>query len=181
MRRYAWRQPLGWNGNRSTASASQRQVNSNRCRQAVKSKLIGIGYCSMKTPRVSVVMPTHNGLPFLDESIRSILDQTFNDFEFVILDDASTDGSDKVLREWEKRDNRIRLFKNNRKLGLPASSNVVVLNSSAPLVARMDADDISHPERLQRQWDIMQTQPDVVAVGTLCEGIDASGRPVRPR
>lgn len=135
----------------------------------------------MKTPRVSVVMPTHNGLPFLDESIRSILDQTFNDFEFVILDDASTDGSDKVLREWGKRDNRIRLFKNNRKFGLPGSSNVVVLNSSAPLVARMDADDISHPERLQRQWDIMQTQPDVVAVGTLCEGIDASGRPVRPR
>jgi glycosyltransferase involved in cell wall biosynthesis len=135
----------------------------------------------MKTPRISVVMPTHNALPFLDASIQSILNQTFKDFEFVILDDASTDGSDTVLREWQKRDERIRLFKSDHKRGLSGSSNFVVLNSSAPIVARMDADDVSHPERLKRQWDIMQTEPEVVAVGTLCQGIDASGCAVRPR
>ena len=135
----------------------------------------------MNSPRLSVVMPTNNALPFLNESIRSILNQTFKDFEFVILDDASTDGSDRVLREWKERDSRIRLFKSERKLGLPGSSNFVVRNSRAPIVARMDADDICFPDRLKRQWEILQSQPEVVAVGTLCEGIDASGHPVRPR
>jgi glycosyltransferase involved in cell wall biosynthesis len=135
----------------------------------------------MSSPRLSVVMPAHNALPFLNESIRCILNQTFSDFEFVILDDASTDGSDEVLREWEKRDSRIRLLKSERKLGLSASSNFVVLNSNAPIVARMDADDTCSPERLKRQWEILQRQPGVVALGTLCEGIDASGRHVRPR
>jgi len=60
-------------------------------------------------PRLSVVMPVHNALPFLDHSIKSILDQTLKDFEFVILDDASTDGSTELLREWSRRDHRMRL------------------------------------------------------------------------
>src|SRR5687767_15932021 len=72
----------------------------------------------MKHPRISVVMPVHNGLPFLDQSIISILEQTFTDFELVILNDASTDGSDEVLREWQARDDRIRLHHSDRKLGL---------------------------------------------------------------
>jgi glycosyltransferase involved in cell wall biosynthesis len=96
-------------------------------------------------------MPAHNALPFLNESIRCILKQTFSDFEFVILDDASTDGSDRVLREWQERDSRIRLLRSERKLGLPASSNFIVKNSSAPIVARMDADDTCAPDRLKRQ------------------------------
>ena len=135
----------------------------------------------MKAPLLSVVMPVHNALPFLDESISSIVKQTFTDFEFVILDDASTDGSEKVLREWEKRDSRIRAFQSDRKLGLPGSSNLVVSKANAPVLARMDADDISHLDRLRRQWEIIKSRPDVVAVGTLCEGIDANGRLTRPR
>lgn len=135
----------------------------------------------MKNPRISVVMPVHNALPFLDESIRSILEQTFSDFELVILNDASTDGSHEVLREWQKRDDRIRLHQSNQKLGLVGSSNLVVAKACAALIARMDADDVSHRDRLQRQWDVMQTYSDVVAVGTLCDGIDATGRVVRPR
>jgi glycosyltransferase involved in cell wall biosynthesis len=126
-------------------------------------------------------MPAHNALPFLNESIPSILNQTFSDFEFVILDDASTDDSERCLREWAKRDNRIRLLKSERKLGLSASSNFVVRNSNSAVVARMDADDTCSPDRLKRQWEVMQTHDDVVALGTLCEGIDASGRYVRPR
>ncbi|MEO7970590.1 MAG: glycosyltransferase family 2 protein [bacterium] len=136
---------------------------------------------NMTASRLSVVMPAHNALPFLNDSIRCILDQTFSDFEFIILDDASTDGSDRVLREWEKRDSRIRLLKSDRKLGLSASSNFTVRNSTAPIVARMDADDTCAPDRLERQWEILRRQPEVVALGTLCEGIDAGGRHVRPR
>lgn len=135
----------------------------------------------MGSPTLSVVMPVHNAVPFLDASISSILNQTIPDFEFVILNDASTDGSDRVLREWEKRDRRIRVIETDRKLGLAGSSNLVVSTSVAKIVARMDADDISHPDRLKRQFEIMTSHPDVVVVGTLCDGIDAAGRRTRPR
>jgi len=132
-------------------------------------------------PLISVVMPVHNALPFLDESIRSILGQTFHDFEFVILDDASTDGSVELLREWTRRDGRIRLHESKQRLGLSGSSNAVVSKARAPIVARMDADDIAHPDRLQQQWNIIEGRPDISVIGTLCNGIDASGRQVRPR
>ena len=135
----------------------------------------------MPNPRISVVMPVHNALPFLDESIESILGQTLNDFEFVILDDASTDGSIELLREWARRDQRIRLHESTRRLGLAGSSNAVVAKAQAPIVARMDADDIAHPDRLSQQWNVIASQPDIAVIGTLCNGIDATGRVVRPR
>jgi glycosyltransferase involved in cell wall biosynthesis len=126
-------------------------------------------------------MPVYNALPFLDESINSILEQTLSDFEFVILDDASTDGSVELLREWSLRDRRIHLYESKKRLGLSGSSNAVTSKARAPMVARMDADDIAHPERLRRQWNIIQGRPDVAVIGTLCNGIDAKGREVRPR
>jgi len=132
-------------------------------------------------PLISVVMPVHNAVPFLDESINSILEQTLSDFEFVILDDASTDGSVELLREWSLRDKRIHLYESKKRLGLSGSSNAVTSMARAPIVARMDADDIAHPERLRRQWNIIEGRPDVAVIGTLCNGIDASGREVRPR
>jgi hypothetical protein len=132
-------------------------------------------------PQVSVVMPVHNALPFLDEGVASILSQTFADFEFVILDDASTDGSAEALRRWADKDARIRLYRSARNLGPAGSSNFVVRRARTPLVARMDADDISHPERLRRQLEVLQGRPDVALVGTLYEGIDARGARVRPR
>src|SRR5712664_2486217 len=132
-------------------------------------------------PLISVVMPVHNALPFLDESIGSILEQTLSDFEFVILDDASIDGSVEVLREWSLLDNRIHLYESKERLGLSGSTNAVVSKARAPIVARMDADDIAHPDRLRRQWEIIANCSDVAVVGTLCNGIDATGRQVRPR
>lgn len=133
------------------------------------------------TPQISVVMPVHNALPFLDESIRSILGQTLADFEFVILDDASTDGSRERLHEWARRDERIRVHESKTQLGLSRSSNAVVAKARSTILARMDADDIAHPDRLRRQWEIISYRPDVAVVGALCNGIDASGREVRPR
>jgi glycosyltransferase involved in cell wall biosynthesis len=132
-------------------------------------------------PLISVVMPVHNALPFLDQSIRSILEQTLRDFEFVILDDASTDGSVELLRGWSLRDRRIRLHESKERLGLSGSSNAVVAMATAPIVARMDADDVAHPERLRRQWNVISGRPDVSVIGTLCNGIDAGGCEVRPR
>jgi len=132
-------------------------------------------------PVISVVMPVYNALPFLDESVNSILSQTLSDFEFVILDDASTDGSSERLREWSTRDRRIQLHESKTRLGLSGSSNAVIANTRATVIARMDADDIAHPDRLKRQWEIIRNRPDVAVVGTLCDGIDAMGRVVRPR
>jgi glycosyltransferase involved in cell wall biosynthesis len=131
--------------------------------------------------QLSVVMPVHNALPFLDQSIRSILEQTLKDFEFVIFDDASTDGSTELLREWSRRDDRIRLHESKQKLGLAGSSNAVVSKAQAQIIARMDADDIAHPDRLRLQWEVIASRPEVAVVGTLCNGIDTSGREVRPR
>jgi hypothetical protein len=141
----------------------------------------GVDASSSAPPLISVVMPVHNELPYLDESIESILGQTLTDFEFVILDDGSTDGSMEKIREWAARDRRIRFFRSDRNLGLSGSSNLVVSQARAPLIARMDADDISHPERLMRQWEVMRSQSEVSLVGTLCDGIDSTGRRVRPR
>ena len=130
-------------------------------------------------PRLSVVMPVHNALPFLDEAIESILGQTYRDFEFVIRDDGSTDGSSQALREWAKRDARIRLFEGPQ-LGPSGSSNWVVREARAALVARMDADDVAHPERLERQLQVMETAPEIVLLGTIFHLIDRNGRMVRP-
>jgi glycosyltransferase involved in cell wall biosynthesis len=132
-------------------------------------------------PRVSVAMPVRNAMPHLTDSVRSILDQTLEDLEFVILDDGSTDGSTEVLRELARSDRRIRLFELRESLPPAESFNYVVARCNAPLVARMDADDVSTPERLQRQADVMREADDAVAIGTLADGIDSEGRPVRPR
>jgi glycosyltransferase involved in cell wall biosynthesis len=136
---------------------------------------------STAKPLISVVMPVYNALPFLDDSVNSILTQTFTDFEFVIFDDASTDGSVERLREWAARDARIHLHGSSTQLGLSGSSNAVVSRSRAAIIARMDADDISHPDRLKRQLQVIENAPDVAVVGTLCNGIDARRRDGRPR
>ena len=133
------------------------------------------------TETISVVMPVRNALPYLDDAISSILSQTHSQFELVIRDDGSTDGSRAVLRQWAKRDRRIRLFEANHSAGPAGSADWVVRQSSHPIVARMDADDISHPDRLRRQLELLSRQPDVVLTGCLFEGIDDRNRVVRVR
>jgi glycosyltransferase involved in cell wall biosynthesis len=132
-----------------------------------------------EAPRISVVMPVHNALPYLDAAVESILGQTLGDFEFVILDDASTDGSTERLRMWAARDNRIRLFEGRHNLGPAGSSDRVARAATAPIVARMDADDISYPTRLAEQLQVLDRFPKVGVVGGLCDMIDAAGRKIR--
>jgi glycosyltransferase involved in cell wall biosynthesis len=132
-----------------------------------------------ETPRVSVVMPVHNAMPYLDIAVESVLGQTFQSFEFVILDDASTDGSTERLREWAARDPRIRLIEEKHNLGPALSSERVARAARAPVVARMDADDISYPRRLEEQLDILDGFPGAGVVGGLYDIIDAAGRKIR--
>lgn len=125
-------------------------------------------------------MPVWNGARYLDVSIGSIVAQTFRHFELVIADDGSTDGTWEILERWAARDARIRLVRSSRRLGPAGSSNLVARGARAPLVARMDADDWSHPDRLARQIDVLARRPDAVLVGTLFHGMDARGKITRP-
>jgi glycosyltransferase involved in cell wall biosynthesis len=132
-----------------------------------------------EVPAVSVVMPVYNAMPHLDQAIESILGQTFGDFEFIILDDGSTDDSGKRIKDWGARDPRIRLLSADSNLGPVGSSNMVARAARAELVARMDADDVSYPDRLRQQVEVLREHPDAGVVGSLCDVIDSSGAILR--
>lgn len=126
-------------------------------------------------PVVSVVMPVHNRLPYCAEAIDSILGQTLEAFEFIIVDDGSTDGTSAFLAWYCGRDERIRLFRNEANRGISASLNRAIAEARCDLVARMDSDDVSLPARLERQVAFMASRPDLLAAGTALQIIDARG------
>jgi glycosyltransferase involved in cell wall biosynthesis len=125
-------------------------------------------------------MPVYNALPYLNQSIASILNQTFRNFELIIRNDGSSDGSQDLLADWARRDRRIKLFDSGQNLGPVGSSNWVVSKASFPLIARMDADDEAHPDRLRRQFEVFQEHPEVGLVGTLFDSIDTKGNIILP-
>lgn len=131
---------------------------------------------SARPARVSVVMAVHNGERHLREAVDSILGQTFRDFEFIIIDDASTDGTPGILTDYARRDQRIRLLRNETNLGPYPSGNRGLETARAPIIARMDADDISAPERLARQLAFLDANPDHLLVTTSYRAIDDAGR-----
>ncbi|MBH5321825.1 glycosyltransferase [Aurantiacibacter sediminis] len=128
------------------------------------------------SPALSVAMSVYNGERFLAPAIQSVLDQTLGDFEFLILDDGSTDSSRAIIEEFAKRDARIKpILRENR--GLVASLNQLLGTATAPIVARMDADDICHPERFAKQIAFLAAHPDHGVVGSWSEDIDEHDRP----
>lgn len=126
----------------------------------------------IKKPLITVYMPVFNAANFLDQSISSILNQTFSDFEFIIVDDASTDNSWKIIKSYAKKDNRIIAIKNKINLGVSLTSNIAISQSSGKFLARMDADDISFNDRLEKQLNFLQQNNSLVAVGGQCIVID---------
>jgi glycosyltransferase involved in cell wall biosynthesis len=122
-------------------------------------------------------MPVHNGERFLAEAVESILTQTFEDFEFILVDDGSTDASLQILQQYAKRDRRIRLISRENR-GLIATLNEMLEIANGEFLARMDADDISTPTRFARQVEFLQANPEVVCVGGSFEIIDPKGRTV---
>ncbi len=124
-------------------------------------------------PAVTVLMPVHNGGRFLTEAIDSILGQTFKDFEFVVVDDASTDDTAKVLAGVD--DPRMVVLANDSQSGVAASLNRGIDAARGDLIARMDADDVADPRRLEHQVAFMADHPDVVLCGTEAQRIDADG------
>jgi len=128
------------------------------------------------TPRFSVLMTVFNGGSLLASSIESILAQSFPDFEFVIVDDASTDGSVAVLESFASRDARIRLICNPVNSGQTACLNQGLAECRADWVARQDADDLSDPRRLEAQWQAIGHNPSLVLLGVNGWIIDTSGQ-----
>ena len=126
-------------------------------------------------------MPVHNESKWIDAAVASILNQTFEDLELVILDDGSTDGTASILNEWTGTDPRVRVETNKTSSGLAYSSNQAVQLCTASFIARMDGDDISQNDRIERQVAELRYDPRTVLVGTLCVGIDAEGRQIKSR
>ena len=129
----------------------------------------------MSTPALSVLLPVYNGERFLAEAIESILAQTFTDFEFIIINDGSRDGSSTIIDDYAARDARIRAFHQDNR-GLVETLNGGIALARAPLIARMDADDISLPRRFELQIRRFESRPDLAAVGGCIILIDEAGK-----
>ena len=119
-----------------------------------------------KTPKVSVVMPLYNNAEYFSQAVESILNQTFSDFECIVVEDGSEDESPDLLRAYAKRDGRVRPIFLKRKGGVVVARQTGLEASRAPLVAVMDADDLSLPCRLQKQHDYMQKHENVGLLGS---------------
>jgi glycosyltransferase involved in cell wall biosynthesis len=117
-------------------------------------------------------MSVYNGADFLSQSIKSILRQTFLDFEFIIVDDASTDSSYKIMQDYARSDERIVIIKNPSNLGLAQSLNIALNHASGNFIARMDSDDIAVENRLETQLKYLEENPDIVLVGSSIYFID---------
>lgn len=127
---------------------------------------------------ISVLMAVRNNEATLAKAIDSILTQTFTDFIFYIIDDCSSDESPRILATYAKNDSRIRLITNQHHLGLTKSLNKALRQIKAPLICRMDADDISLPTRLVKQFQFMTSHQEVALLGTAAYLIDSRGRQV---
>ena len=117
-------------------------------------------------PLTSVVMPVYNAGDFLVKSIESIRKQTYKNFEFIIVDDGSTDNSWKTITSYSKKDKRIRVFKNKENSGIAKTINRAIEKAKGQFIARMDSDDIAIPERLEKQIRFLLNNPDVGVLGS---------------
>ena len=128
-------------------------------------------------PTVSVLMTVYNGRKYVREAIESVLSQSYRDFEFVIIDDGSTDDSRYIVWEYSTQDKRIRTFTRPNK-GLTRSLNEGLISVRGKYLARMDADDVCLPTRFEKQVKFLDENPDHVLVGCRCTLIDPGGFPI---
>lgn len=114
--------------------------------------------------KISVIMPVYNGEKFLKEAIDSILNQTFKDFEFIIINDGSTDNSKSIISGFD--DQRIKYYENESNLGIVETLNKAVELSNGIYIARQDQDDVSIPYRFEKQFEFMENNPEIAVSGS---------------
>lgn len=129
-------------------------------------------------PAISVILPVYNGECYVQEAVESILAQTFTDFELIIINDGSTDGSGAILRALAVRDPRIVLVERPNG-GLVSALNEGIQRARAPIIARMDADDVAMPERFALQLARMSAEPGLGVLGSFIRIVDKTGRFIR--
>lgn len=120
----------------------------------------------MPCPLVSFVLPVHNGARYLEDAVRSIRRQTFHDFELLIIDDASTDGTEELAASLASQEPRIRVLRHSSRLGVSSALNEGIAMTHAPFIARMDADDICSPCRLEKQVAFLTKNPSLGLCGS---------------
>ena len=125
------------------------------------------------SPKISVMMTAYNAEKFIREAIESILNQTFLDFEFIILDDYSTDNSYEIINEYAKRDTRILVLRNEKNLGIAESRTKCIKLAKGKYIAIADADDISIPTRLEKQLKYLEEYKEYGVVGGFLELFDS--------
>ena len=118
----------------------------------------------MEKPRISVIMPVYNAERYLEDSIKSILSQTYTNFELLIGDDGSTDRSFEIMKSF--RDERLTIIMNEKNLGIPHTLNKLIESCKGEYIARQDSDDISLPKRLEKQVDFLDKNPEIGLCGT---------------
>lgn len=129
-------------------------------------------------PKISVVMSVYNGEKYLNKSMDSILNQTFKDFEFIIIDDCSTDKSYQILERYRNSDTRIKLIRKNKNIGVKGfikNLNLGIKEARGQYIARMDQDDIAELNRLEKQYNFLVENPDTYIVGSNLALIDEEG------
>lgn len=129
----------------------------------------------MTSVSVSVLMPVYNCAPYLREAIESILGQSFADYEFVVVNDGSTDESLEILKEYERRDHRLTVI-SQQNAGIVVALNRGLSVCSGTWIFRMDGDDVSLPNRFATQLSAVGDDPSLVLVGSACEQVDSQGR-----
>src|SRR5262249_1715358 len=121
--------------------------------------------------KISIVMPVFNCDAWLSQALQSIIAQSLVDFELIVVDDGSTDQTGRIIEDAARSDPRIRLERQEH-LGIGTALNRAVAQARAPIIARMDGDDVAAPDRLQMQADFLNAHPEVAAVGSWARVID---------
>ncbi len=133
------------------------------------SLFLGIFFCLfelMRNPLVSVIIPTYNRAEFLPRAIDSVLAQTFTDFELIVIDDGSTDGTDRILKNYARQDKRIKVI-TQKNCGVSCARNKGLSMARGTYVSMLDSDDFALPEMLERQVLYMRKYPDLAALASL--------------
>lgn len=124
-------------------------------------------------PKITVLMPVYNAEKFVSEAIESVLNQTFTDFEFLIINDASTDGSEQIISSY--KDTRIRYYKNRKNQGVARTLNIGLKLAKGSYIARMDADDIFLLNKLEQQYEILKKDKNLVIICSHFDYVDERG------
>jgi len=140
-------------------------------------RLEGAARSMSDAPRITVLMPAYNRERYIRAAIESVLAQTRGDFELLVVDDGSTDGTAAAVGSY--RDPRIRLLRNPQNLGIPAARNRGISESRGEFIAMLDSDDVAHPRRLEKQAAFLERRPRHALVGSWFRYMDAEGRPQR--